>query len=62
MNERLCIEEVGVDLELCVHAHGPDVKLIMEASCDNNNPLVISSYGIYVWSFATVVLNMVVPL
>ena len=62
VNERLCIEEVGVDLELCVHAHGPDVELIMEASCDNNNPLVISSYGIYVWSFATVVLNMVVPL
>ena len=62
MNERLCIEEVGVDLELCVHAHGPDVALIMEASCDNNNPLVISSYSIYVWSFATVVLNMVVPL
>ena len=53
---------MGVDLELCVHAHGPDVKLIMEASCDNNIPLVISSYGIYVWSFATVVLNMVVPL
>ena len=62
MNGRLCIEEVGVDLELCVHAHGPDVKLIMEASYDNNNPLVISSYGIYVWSLATVVLNMIVPL
>ena len=62
VNERLCIEEVGVDLELCVHAHGPDVELIMEASCDNNNPLVISSYGIYVWSFATVVLTMIVPL
>ena len=25
VNERLCIEEVGVDLELCVHAHGIDV-------------------------------------
>ena len=25
MNEMLCIEEVGVDLELCVHAHGNDV-------------------------------------
>ena len=33
MNERLCIKEVGVDLELCVHAHGPDVELIMKASC-----------------------------
>ena len=41
-NGRLCIEEVGVDLELCVHAHEPDVELIREASCDNNNPLVIS--------------------
>ena len=36
MNERLCIGEVGVDLELCVHAHGHDVDLIMEASCNNN--------------------------
>ena len=25
VNGRLCIEEVGVDLELCVHAHGRDV-------------------------------------
>ena len=33
MNERVCIGEVGVDLELYVHAHGPDVELIMEASC-----------------------------
>ena len=24
--------EVGVDLELCVHAHGNDVELIMIAS------------------------------
>ena len=59
MNGRLCIEEVGVDLELCVHAQGPDVELIMEASCDNNNPLVIGSSAIYVWSFATVVLTMI---
>ena len=55
MNERLCIEEVGVDLELCVHAHGPNVDLIMEASCDNNIPLVISSSCIYVRSFVAVV-------
>ena len=32
VNERLCIEEVGVDLEPCVHAHGRDVYPIMEAS------------------------------
>ena len=32
VNERLCIEEVGVDLELCVHAHGNDVALIIKAS------------------------------
>ena len=36
VNERLCIREVGVDLELCVHAHGHDVDPIMEASCNNN--------------------------
>ena len=43
VNERLCIGEVGVDLELCVHAYGPDVELIMEASCNNNNPPIITS-------------------
>ena len=43
MKGRLCFEEVGVDLELCVHAHGPDVELIMEATRKNNYPLVISS-------------------
>ena len=32
VNDRLCIGEVGVNLELSVHAHGPDVELIMEAS------------------------------
>ena len=47
-------------LNLCVHAHGPDVELIMEASCYNNNPLVISSSCIYNWSFATVVPTMIV--
>ena len=40
VNERLCIEEVGVDLELCVHAHGHDVDLIMEASLKLIIPLV----------------------
>ena len=53
---------MGVDLEPCVHAHGPDVELIMEASCYNNNPLVISSACIYVWTFATVVPTMIVLL
>ena len=31
VNERLCIAEVGVDLELCVHAHGHDVDLIIKS-------------------------------
>ena len=31
VNERLCIGEVGVDLELCVHAHGHDVDLIIRS-------------------------------
>ena len=44
MNERLCIREVGVDLEPCVHAHGHDVDPIMEASYNNNYfPGIISS-------------------
>ena len=55
MNERVCIGEVGIDLELCVHAHGHDVELIIEASCYNNNHLVIRSSCIYIRSFATVV-------
>ena len=46
MNERLCIKEVGVDLELCVHAHGHDADPIMEASCSNNCFLDIISSGI----------------
>ena len=61
MSERLCIGEVGVDLELCVHAHGHDVELIMEASCNNNNPLVISSSCIYVWSFTIMVSTIFSP-
>ena len=48
VNVRLCFGEVGVDLELCVDAHGPDVESIMKASCINNGPLVISSSCIYV--------------
>ena len=30
-------------LNLCVHAHGYDVELIMEAARENNYPLVVSS-------------------
>ena len=47
VNERLCIEEVVVDLELCVHAHGPDVELIMEAPHKNNYFFGTSSSCIY---------------
>ena len=43
----ICIEEVGVDLELCVHAHGHDVDLIMEASLKINYPHGIRSS--YIW-------------
>ena len=46
MNGRLCIEEVGVNLELCVHAHGHDVDPIMEASYNNNYFTGIISSGI----------------
>ena len=47
VNERLCIGEVGVDLELCVHAHGHDVDLIMEASLIIKCSLGISSSCIF---------------
>ena len=47
VNGRLYIEEVGVDLELCVHAHGHDVDLIMEASLKINCFLGVSSS--YIW-------------
>ena len=62
--EGCALEKWESTLNLCVHAHGPDVELIMEASCNNNNnnPLVISSSCIYVWSFATVVPTMIVLL
>ena len=50
VNGSLYIEEVGVELELCVHAHGHDVDLVMEASRNNNYPLdIISSY---IWDLA----------
>ena len=44
--KRICIGEVGVDLELCVHAHGHDVDPIMEASYNNNYFHGIISFGI----------------
>ena len=46
VNGRLYIEEVGVDLELCVHAHGHDVNPIIEASSNNNYFLDIMSFDI----------------
>ena len=49
-NGRLCIEEVGVDLELCVHAHGHDTHLLIEASFKINYSLGISSS--YIWDLA----------
>ena len=46
VNGRLYIEEVGVDLELFVHAHGHDVYPIMEDSYNNNYSLDIISFVI----------------
>ena len=57
-----CIGEVGVDLELCVHAHGQDVDPITETSCNNNYFLDVGSSSIHVWSFATMVPIMIVLL
>ena len=50
MNERLYIEQVGVDLEPCVHAHGHDVDLIVKASLKINYSFGISSS--YIWDLA----------
>ena len=38
VNERLCVEQVGIDLGPCVHAHGNDLYLTMEASLKINKP------------------------
>ena len=46
VNGRLCIDEVGVDHELCAHAHGHDVDPIMEVSYNNKYSLGIISSGI----------------
>ena len=50
VNGGLCIKEVGVDLELCVHAHRHDVDLLIEASFKINYSLGISSS--YIWDLA----------
>ena len=50
VNERLCSGEVGVDLELCVHTHGHDVNLLIEASFKINYSFGISSP--YIWDLA----------
>ena len=50
VNVRLCFGEVGVDLELCVHAHGHDVDLIIKASLKLNYSFGISSS--YIWDLA----------
>ena len=50
VNERLCIGEVGVDLEPCVRGHGNDVDLIIKASLKINYSLGISSS--YIWDLA----------
>ena len=47
VNERLCIEEVGVDPEPHVHPHGYDVELIMKTSCKNDYPLGINLSCVY---------------
>ena len=61
MNERLCIEEVGVNLEPCVHAHGPDVELIMEAAHKNNYFLGTSSSCIHELILAIVIPTIFPP-
>ena len=55
MNERLCIGEVGVDLELCVHAHEHDVDLIIKASLKLIIPLVYVHLISGIWPFAIMV-------
>ena len=49
VNGRLYIEEVGVDLELCVHSHGPEVELIMEASFKKLFPCY--KFILYLWTW-----------
>src|SRR3954468_3103122 len=48
-------------LNLCVHAHGYDVELIMKAPCNDNYSLGINSSCNHVGSFAVMVLTMIFP-
>ena len=50
VDERSYIEEVGVNLELSVNAHGHVVDLIIKASIKINYPFDISSS--YIWDLA----------
>ena len=43
------LEKWESTLNLCVHAHGYDVELIMKASCNDSYLLGINSSCNYVW-------------
>ena len=58
MNERLGIEEVGVDLELCVHDHGNDVDPIIETSHINNHSICGLNLVLVILSFEIMVPTM----
>ena len=58
VNGRLCIIEVGVDLEFCGHAHRHDVDLIIRASIKLIIPLVQVHLISGIWPFAIVVPTM----
>ena len=45
----IALEKWESTLNLCVHAHGYDVELVMKASCNDNYPLDIHSSYIYDW-------------
>ena len=45
-------------LDLCVHAHGYDVELIMKTSCKNDYPLGINLSYVYDLSFCLRVLPL----
>ena len=62
VSERLFIREVGVDLELCVRAHGHDVDLIIKTSLQLIIPLVSVHLISGIWSFAIVVPTVIVLL
>ena len=45
----ITLEKWESTLNLCVHAHGYDVELIMKATCNNNYLLGVNSSCIYDW-------------